>query len=396
MNTLLLTIYFFFFLAFNLFLTSEKGKKLFANQKKFKITVFIITFLQIIAAFLYQEVISDVFLFRGAGNHLRKRIDFYWIDSNHSQYPFFPFLIFMHAGLDWIAETIPQLEFTFLLKLVLLLPLHYLANWIKKGAKKKELGRQKYLELISSPLTYLIIFFHGQIDIILMAFFVLSFQFIDQEKINLKNIIKGAVFYAASIASKTWSMLFAPLILWFHRKNWKIILFFLLTGILLLGNVFIYTRVVFGSSVSSVLPSIFKAGGPIGVWGLTLLKPLQNLLLQHKLVSYGLMLAIGYLILIRKNLSFWKTISLFILWLYIIAIHWGIQYLIWALPFLIYFKEWFGEKWFKTFHLSAAVYTWLCYVNISMDYSFAYQNISLYLGVFVWFLIVKKFKEKAI
>jgi len=393
MNTYLLIISFFLSTIAHYFLLSKKGETLYANRKTFKISIFIFTFFQLLTAFLYVEKVTDVYLFKSAGNYLRQRIDFYWIDSDHTQYPFFPFLIFMHAGLDYMSETVPYLTFMFLIKSVLLIPLHYLAYWVQSNAQTALAGRKKYLELITSPIIYAVIFFHGQIDIILIAFFILSITYLEK-KDSYKNMALSAVLFAASIASKTWSIVFSPLLLWHKRKDWKIIPYFLFTGFLLLTNVFLYTRYVDGSSVSTVLPALLKPGGPIGIWGITLLPPVTEYLMQHKLLIYALLLGVGYLLVIRTKYSRIKILTLFIMWLYIVSIHWAVQYLIWIIPFTILFSEWLGKKWVFQFHLVASIYVLLNYINVANNSETINRNIIMLIGVYLFALLVTKFIEK--
>lgn len=394
MNLIVFISFFAIFFALNFLIKHSKlGKRLTSSKKIFLLSIVSITLVQLLSVLLYKEQALDVFLFKDAGHYLRQRIDFYWIDSDHNKYPFFPFLIFLFAGFDWILEIIPQLNFMILIKLTLLFPLHFLAFWIMKQSKGLIIGRKSYLGLITSPIVYAVIFFHGQIDIILMAFFVISVWAWNLRS-GARSWLTSTLLYTGSVASKTWSILFAPFLLWYNKKDWKIYLSIATTGILLILNIFGYTRYVDGSSVRTVLPAILKPGGPIGEWGITLLKPLLPIIIDYKLLIYGAFLFFGYLLILRTKYTFWKSITLFILWLYIVAIHWAVQYLIWILPFALFNRKWLGEKWLSAFANVSAIYVFFCYINIIQESVVIPLYLIRFVGLIIWLSVAFKFLNK--
>jgi hypothetical protein len=386
MNNLTVFISFFSLFSFLNYLIINPSK-IITNfiSKRFNFAIIGIIFLYFLSSILYEQQAFDVFLFSTVGEVFRNRVDVYWYDSDHNMYPFFPFLLILFAGLDWVGDIVWFVNFMFLVKLVLLIPLFYISNWIKIKTGNKLL----VLEFLTSPITYGVIFYHGQIDIVLMSFFILSMTQLSNKEITTKTILSVSFSYFASIASKTWSILFAPIIWWFYKTQWQIYLIgFFVVG-LLFANIFGYTRYVFGSSIITVLPAILKPGGKIGNWGfLYLLPQLQPIVLEHKLLIYAMLLVIGYFIVLKKNLSFWKTISLFIFWLYIVAIHWAVQYAFWILPFILIYKKWIGERLTNLYLNLLSLYVFLNYVDLSAETQvFSAELINL-LGIVIWILTI--------
>jgi len=384
-NLINFIVFFLLISAIHYYLLFSSKRTLNILKKYFNKVVLFIIFLLIFSAYLYKQQAIDVFLFSTVGELLRNKIDVYWYDSDHNMYPFFPFLLILFAGLDWIADVVSIVNFMFLVKLTLLLPLFFLASWIKTKSKNKLL----MLEFLTSPITYGVIFYHGQIDIFLMAFFVLSMNQLLENKLTPKSILSISLNYFASVASKTWSILFAPIIWWFYKKSWQIYAIFFLVAGLLFANIFGYTRYVFGSSIRTVLPAILKPGGQIGNWGfLYILPQLQAFVMEYKLLVYGALLAIGYLIVLSRKLSFWKTITLFIFWMYVVAIHWAVQYAFWILPFMLIYKKWIGVKLSNLYLAVFNIYVFLNYVDLSSEGQIFGKDIVNVLGLVIWIMTI--------
>lgn len=394
MNAIIFVSFFLFFTVFNVFLKTKKGGKLFQSDRNFLYIVVAVVCVQVLSASLYKQQVIDVFLFSDAGHYLRQKIDFYWIDSAHDKYPFFPFLIFYFAFLDWVTEVIPKLNFMFLIKISLVPAVLVLASWVKKKSENIQIGKLQFLDLLTSPITYAIIYFHGQIDVILIAFFVVSMEYWNKKPVNTKTTLVSAALYAASVASKTWSILFAPIIFWYHKKSSYMYVFFISTAVLLFADIFGYTRYVFGSSIRTVLPAILKPGGQLGNWGITLVPQFLPFITGNKLLVYGALICLGYVLLLRKKLEFWQVITLFVLWLYIVAIHWAVQYLFWILPFIIINKKWLGEKWSNLFLSLSTVYVLMVYLDISSLKEIFVKDFVNFFGIFLWVLVTYKFFDK--
>ena len=131
-----------------------------SSYKKFLIPGALL--IQLILAGLLTKEVGDVMVSSGAGWHLRHLIDFYFIDSQHTQYPFFPFLIFLYSGLNLIQESVGWLTFSFYLKIILAVCLFILSQLINDNDSCEQLT-QRWV-LVTHPLTTMIIFFHRQVN----------------------------------------------------------------------------------------------------------------------------------------------------------------------------------------------------------------------------------------
>ncbi len=339
-------------------------KSLLRKKSLFVGSAFLILLLQLSFAALQTKEVGDVMLFSGAGWHLRHQIDFYFIDAQHTQYPFFPFLIFVHAVLNFVQEAVPVLTFSFFLKVVLTGALLVL-SWRIHSEKKLPQNSQRtfVLQFLSHPITTLVIFFHGQVDVILLAFLLLSFRFLSLAK--LSGFMLGVTFFTASVAAKTWSLLLLPYFV-LLQPNWQRRM---LAPILLIGgllvNVFVYTRLVDGSSVRTVLPAVTAAGGPTGEWGLSLLLPIPNFW-----ESYGLVILLGVVGVTTLKMYRWKVnpmrgLLVLILVIQLALPRWGIQYLFWFVP-LLYISD-LTNKQRMLITISATLFAFTNYLNIARE-----------------------------
>ena len=288
-----LTTYLFqvgFFSAIHIFFYIQGIRNLVTTGRFFKTIFLSVIVLQLLmSAFLKSEV-GDVMLFSGAGYYYRYGVDFYFIDQFHTQYPFFPFLIFLHALLNLIQETLPLLTFSFYLKIVLTGCLLGLVRAISLYRKSSQpLDKVAILKFITHPLTTMVVYFHGQVDIVLLFFLVWSLILLFDRDQNWKNWGMGVAAFTASIAAKTWSVIFLPWILYREQSWLKRILLPLAVGVGLLADVFIYTRTVSGSSISTVLPAVLKPGGPIGDWGTSFIfSRYAEVMQEHNLLFFAL------------------------------------------------------------------------------------------------------------
>ncbi|NMC36444.1 hypothetical protein GYA49_05370 [Candidatus Beckwithbacteria bacterium] len=344
--------------------------------------------LQLLTIALIKKEITDVMLFSGAGWHLRHGIDFYFIDSDHGQYPFFPFLIFAHAVFNYLTETIKLFPFVFYLKLLLIAALQYLGFFIYKKTKSQILQ----LQFLLCPITFAVVLYHGQIDVILLAFLLASLQFLLAQK--LQTVVLGALLLAASIATKTWSIVFLPLIAWFQKNMFKVILTGLLIVLFLLGDVFIYTRLVFGSSVRTVLPAVLAAGGPIGHWGWPLLVSFIipiSVITNYKFYLFILLLGVVFAILVWKKLPLTISLLGFVLGLYLVIPNWGIQYSFWVLPFLFLSFSQISKPWTYSYLFLSSILVFANYLNLSAAKSVFSVQILDMIGIIVWLWILLGF-----
>lgn len=315
------------------------------------------------AAFQTKEV-GDVMLFAGAGWHLRHQIDFYFIDAQHSQYPFFPFLIFLHAGLNALQVAVPLATFSWYLKIALSLCLVGICWVILAETKKTMKGRAAVLQFLSHPITTLVLFFHGQVDVFLLLFVIFAF-WLQKKQMNVIPMFASICLFAASIAAKTWSVLLLPYF-WLQQSwRWRLLSPLIIIAALI-GNVFVYTRLVDGSSVRTVLPAIGAAGGPIGEWGLSIIWSNTTFWSSFGLYIVLAVTAIVTLWLQYKKAQLWDALLVIILAIQIVLPRWGIQYLFWSLPFW-YLGTKLNNRQRLTLTITAGGYAVLNYLNIAQQ-----------------------------
>lgn len=128
---------FIFFTLLNIIINSSITRNLLKSKRNYIYLIVLTFFFHFLAAGLLKKEVGDVMLFSGAGWHLRHKIDFYWIDSDHAQYPFFPFLIFFFTIFNFLTESFPFFTFSFYLKIFLLIPALFYLSWciLKKKPK---------------------------------------------------------------------------------------------------------------------------------------------------------------------------------------------------------------------------------------------------------------------
>ncbi|MBP9819930.1 hypothetical protein KBC79_04290 [Candidatus Woesebacteria bacterium] len=334
------------------------------NKRHFLVSVVGILALQLGFAALQTTEIGDVKLFAGAGWYFRHATDFYFIDAEHTQYPFFPFLIFLYAVLNPIQELFPFLTFSFFLKGVLSIILLVISWFIlKKPTHSSQQRRSIVLQLLAHPVTTAVIFLHGQVDAFLVMFVVAAAYTttVTQQKTSL--LIRIALF-TASIASKTWSVLLLPFFVLNEKLWWQRVSFVALVAFGLLANVFAYTRLVDGSSVRTVLPAVTQAGGPIGEWGITLVLNAPEFWQKNGTIIL-IIGAVIFTILVRRiKRPIWESLLLLVLLIQSILPRWGIQYLFWSIPFW-YLSEQKNHKPRQLFFLAASLYAAANYYNIA-------------------------------
>jgi len=378
----------FFAFAILFFLVSTSAiSPILHNSRYFLAAVWVVVVLQIIAAALLKQEVGDVMLFSGAGHYLRQQVDFYWIDQFHTQYPFFPFQIFLYAGLNWLTTMFPFLTFSFFLKIFLLFPLHFLAMMIQRRQEIKTTiseSRRLRLQFLLNPITYSVVFFHGQTDVVLLAFLFAASGFLVTKQ-TLTRTLLGSLLYACSVATKTWSVLLIPFFIKFQKTLFHSGLFIATTGFFLLANIYLYVNVVFGSSVTTVLSAISSAGGPIGVWGVSLLlAPWLEIITTYRLEIFLVGLSVIYTLILFRSLSYWNSLFVFILGLYVIMINWGVQYVFWVVPSMYFLHDWVNDRFRKIFLLLASTYVFFAYINIAQADQLISQNIVHLTGFGLW------------
>ena len=370
------------------------GIKFFFNRY----LLWIVFLFYLLFSFFIKNPLQDVHLFESVGFYLTRKIDIYFIDQTHGTYPFFPFLIFPYALAHLIVERWPILPFSFLVKLILIPTIFALGILIEKisilqGLNKKSALQRKVLFCLN-PVVFFTVVYHGQADIVLLFFFLLSFYL-------FKNTILSGIFYGVSILTKTWSVIFWPLLL-LKFKNPKQFLAHLASTFLVIFFVcFIYTRYL-GSSFTRVFEAVTgHPGGSAGYWGYTALlflfaQTLNNvnlanliqILFEHSILILLISFFLTYSIIILKKPSFLTSALLLVLVFYLATPSWGIQHSLWALPFLFLWSTKAGFS-YSSIVTPYLFFGYLSFLNLPFDVT----NLSRAFSLIPWAFSIKTFYE---
>jgi len=407
MNCDILIFFLFGVIFIILFLLSYSNfvKKLLSGEKTYRFLLFLILLFQITAIALTKFEVGDVFLFSKAGHYLGEKLDFYEFDSAHSQYPFFPFLMYFYSIFHLLAGSFNFFTFSFFLKLFLLLPCLWGLSFLVKSAGNNEIEKRlSQIQFLTSPIVYFVILFHGQTDVVLLFLFFAS-AIVSLPVLKTKNTLIGAIFFGLSILAKTWSVIFIPMYLLFQKNLKKSLLFFLTVILILIADIFIYFKSVYYTKLDNIIPAISKPGGPSGVWGLSFFfSPFINaveFITKNNLVIFAILLSIIYFLVWKTKRNFWESCFLLILGIYLIIPNWGVQYLFWILPFIFIIKPGLSPKLVQTFTFLATAYLLASYTNIifnrqAINLSYIYSlGIILWLFIFYWF-VFEIFQKKRV
>jgi len=213
-------------------------------NKFFGPIIFLILLFHFITAFALGGEVGDVRLFASAGYAFYNKVDIYWVDQTHGTYPFFPFMIYPYALFWYLSDKLPFVTFSFFVKLLLIPIIFLTSSLIAKILRQKGLTKHKsrlvQLLFLTNPIVFLTITFHGQADILLIFFFIWSIYL-------LKECFLSGILMVLSVLTKTWSIIFLPLVI-FRIKSFQKLIIYLSTFILtLFAFVFLYKSFVFTS-----------------------------------------------------------------------------------------------------------------------------------------------------
>jgi len=355
-------------------------------QKFFIPIILLILSFSFITAFSLSGEVGDVRLFATAGYALFHKIDIYWLDQSHGTYPFLPFMIYPYALFWYLSDKLPVFTFSFFIKL-LLIPIVFLTSFlIAKILRQKGLAKYKarFIQLLflTNPIVFLTITFHGQADILLIFFFIASVFYLQ------KKIILSAVLMALSILTKSWSVIFLPLIILRIRSFQKIIIYLSTFILVLFAFVFLYKSFIFTSITRIFSAAIMRPSGSAGYWGITALLDILNLQKISYFYSanrlYFLFLGIlgGLGIYYIRKLSIFRGVLLLVLIVYALTGGWGLQHSLWLVPFGLLNNK-FKET--SIYSLLTVPYLFLSYLAIAGGWENSLLNKAIViLALFPW------------
>ncbi len=336
------------------------------------ITMMLLLFWLITSASLTAEV-NDVRLFATAGYSLAHKIDIYWLDPQGGTYSFLPFLIYPYT-LFWYLSEKTGLAFSFFVKL-LLIPIIYLASLviakqlIKQGLPKYQ-AKIRQLLFLTNPIIFLTIIFHGQADILLIFFYLLSLVVLSS---NLKNLVFSGFLMALSVCAKSWSVIFLPLVILKIPKIFKKIIYLMAFCLTIIIFIFVYKLFIFTSFKRIFSVVLNRPTGSSGFWGITAwlnllgFSEISNFYSHNR--SWFLLTGLIFIWFFawKKKINYWLSSLLIVLLVYCLTAGWGLQHSLWLIPFGLINNE------IKKTNL----YTFLCLPYLYFSYSAIALNLKL-------------------
>lgn len=321
-------------------------------QKLFNSHWFLVAvFLYIIPSF-FLPAIFDVQLFETVGVKILERTDFYTFDRpTHATFPFLPLLVWPYALFHFLSLQ-TGLDFVIFVRLMVILFVFATALMVPQKTR---------VWILFNPIVYMTSAVHGQADMILIFFALLSIHLE-----SLKKSFLAGFFMAISTFVKNWSVIFLPLMFFTSKNKVPWVFGFLGIASVLLG---VYIR-FFHSNLNYILEAFFShAGGAPGYWGITgilnLLGFSTTTVFEKSIFILATTFSILYLWILIKRLDVKLSILLLVLVFIVVTPGWGMQYAAWPIPFALLTNQVSKVK----------VYTFLgsIYLLVSYFQTYAYQ-----------------------
>ncbi len=343
------------------------------------------TYWLLIAAFVYLipsfflPGILDVKLFETVGIKILERTDFYAFDRpTHATFPFLPLLVWPYALFHFLAR-LTGVEFVVFVRLMVIVFVFGMVFFLPKPTRKL---------FLFNPIIFMTVALHGQADMIVIFFTLLSVHFA-----NIKKGFLSGFFMAISMFVKNWSVIFLPLMLVKVKNKLLWILGFLGTAGVLLG---VYIRLLH-SNLTFIFEAFFShAGGAPGYWGLTGILNLFgfpssrvfDLSMFILVITFGLL----YFWVFLKKLDLKLSMLLLVLGFLVVTPGWGIQYAAWPIPFALFANQRHKLKIYTvigTFYVLASyLQTYAYQFNLFVDFLRIMNKFSIILGIPLWFFTI--------
>jgi hypothetical protein len=220
-----------------------------------------------------------------------------------------------------------------------------------------------------NPVALLISAYHGQFDAFTLLLLLLSwhsFQF------SPRHYATSALWLGLATLNKTWPLLFLPVV-WLRLPNWRArCIFPLLTLAVPAAGVILYA-VLWQAGLAKVLQRPLTHIGVPGYWGLSAVLNIMQTSIGHgaavlagllPLSRYVLLagvLATAWLTRRQSIMNAWTTVLLVV---YALTLGFGLQYLVWIIPFAAWLDDRRGLNWFT---LGALIYLGVNYYGVHLD-----------------------------
>lgn len=343
---------------------------------------------------LYLPAIPDVALWETVGVKSLEGIDFYSFDRpTHGTFPFFPLMIWPHTLFHLISRTtnIPFVLFVRLLVTIFIIGIVFL---IGKIINNQLMAKKMQALFLFNPVILLVTALHGQVDMIVAFFVLLTIYLLIIKK---GSLLSSAICYGVSILVKTWSVIFLPLFFSVLKKDLKLWSFAVLGTIF--SFVLLYMLVFFANPVY-LAQAVLSAGGGPGFWGYTAVINLLSEIFPstvHLSVLLGQFTALillpifslAYFYIFRKNLSLIDSVVFLLLAFLIFTPRWGLQYSSWVLPFAAAAQ--FKNE-INIYSLVASCYLALSYslliIKDNLQIIEPLTNIAMLIGLITWCFLI--------
>ncbi len=274
------------------------------------------------------------------------------------RHPYLPLQMYLMGGTAWLSD-LAGLPYVVGIKLPAVLADGAIAALITTSLSRD--GRRPAsaaafgLLYALNPISLLVTSFHGQFEAVTLLLLVLAWR---SWRFG-RHVAWSATALGLAILNKTWPVILLP-VFWIRQKNWRdrILYAILALGIPLAGIV-LYL-VVFEASPLPMLRRALTHRGVAGYWGpgaiidpLTATYPAGRPLFDTLVALRNVLLA-GAAVLalwITRRDSALDAILTVILSVFMITVGFGIQWLVWPVPFALLARE---EGWTKAYSVAGA------------------------------------------
>lgn len=274
------------------------------------------------------------------------------------RHPYLPLQMYIMGGATWLGELL-GLPYVVSIKLPAVLADAVIAALITTSLSRD--GRRPAsaaafgLLYALNPISLLVTSYHGQFEAITLLLLVLAWR---SWRFG-RHAAWSAGALGLAILNKTWPVILLP-VFWIRQRSWRdrILYGVLAVGIPVAGIVFYL--LVFDASPIPMLRRALTHRGVAGYWGPgALLDPLTAIYTAGRPLFDTLVTLRNVLLAGAALLALWLTrrdsaldaILTVILTVFVVTVGFGIQWLVWPVPFALLARE---ERWTKAYSVAGA------------------------------------------
>ncbi len=313
----------------------------------------------------------DIESFRRVGQTLLEGGEVYTSPLVAGRHPYLPLQLYLVGGAMQLSQ-LTGLPFVILLKLPSVLADTAIVGLIYRALRRT--GRSESQAFATAtlyalnPVPVLISAYHGQFDTLtllltLLAWYVWQFE--------PRRPMQSAFWLGLAVLHKTWPLLFLPIMV-LRLTNWRSrITFSAVTLAVPVVGILVY--MLLWQVDLSILNRPLSHFGVPGWWGLgaglALLQTFTGfggdvLASIVPYSRYAVLIAAGGVAWLTRRQPALKSFVTCLLTVYVVTLGFGLQYLVWVVPFAAYLDDRRGLNWFT---LGALVYLVVNYYGLHMD-----------------------------